>query len=116
VYNAFCMEDTNKKIDELAALVKVGFDHVSEEFASVRSEISSVRTELKNEISGIRTDLTSEISSLRTEVHESFARVDEQLLTTNDKVDLIAEKLSDKKVITKEEAKEVMSLGQLPLS
>jgi uncharacterized coiled-coil DUF342 family protein len=121
------MENTNKKIDELTALVKgnassidelamlvkSGFDHMGDEISSVRTElkaeISSVRTELKNEISSEISSVRTEISALRSEMHNGFMK-------TNDKVDLLAEKLVNKNVITKTDAKEVMSVSPFPLS
>lgn len=102
VYNVFCMENDRTTNEELVELIKNGFDHVSE-------EISSLRTELKNEISSEISSVRTEISSLRTEMQEGFLR-------TNDKVDLLTVKLQDKNVIAKADAKEVMAINPLALS
>jgi len=55
-------------IDELARMVQNGFSEMSESFSSLlMSEISGVRTELKEEISAVRSELKGEIGSLRQE-------------------------------------------------
>jgi hypothetical protein len=102
---AAMVKDNASAIDELATIVKSGFDHVGKQFESIHADMSASRAEIK-----------SEISELRIETHEGFSRVDDELLKNNDKIDLIAEKLMIKKVISKEDAKEVMSLGSVPLS
>jgi hypothetical protein len=129
---------TNEKIDELAAIVKenaatiedlaiivkAGFDHVGEEIASLRSEfkiepkseISAVRTELKSDIVGLRNEFHSEASSVRTEISSLRSEMCDGFMKTNDKVDLLAVKLSDKNVITRKDAKEVMVINPVTIS
>lgn len=106
------MEKDHTTNEELVELIKNGFDHVSEGFALVRgeisslrtefksdlkSEISSLRTELKAEISAVRTELkneiSSEISSVRTEISSLRTEMQEGFLKINDKVDLLTVKL-----------------------
>jgi|GEM_PF-5433979 len=136
------MEKDNASNEELIELIKTGFDHVGEEFSSLRaefkvdlsslrtelkneisslrtelkSEISSVRTELKNDISMVRNDLSSEASSIRTEISALRSEVREGFLKTNDKVDLLAVKLQEKNIITEADAKEVMAISPLTLA
>lgn len=107
VYNSICMEDTNKKIDELAQIVKVGFDNVGE-------QISTLRTELKADIARVDIKIDTEISSVHSEIGELRTEMREGFMKTNDKVDLLTVKLADKKVITPSDAKEVMALGPTP--
>lgn len=114
------MEKESVTNEELVEFIKGGFDQVGRDIAEVnnkvdglrtelKSEISAVRTELKSEMHTLRTELKSEISDLRTEVHDGFMK-------TNDKVDLLVVKLSDKNVITKKDAKEVMAINPVSIS
>ncbi len=112
--------DVNQKVDILRTELKNDIAGVDARLSSVRlelkSEISAVRTELKSEISGLRNELHSEISSVRTEIGSLRSEMRDGFMNTNDKVDLLAVKLADKKVITKKDAEEVMALGPVLVS
>jgi len=125
------MDKTRIDNDELAAMIKNGFDSMGQEMNrrfdlvgkdmvelrnELKTEISSVRSELKSDIAGVRNELHSEVSSVRTEISALRSEMQDGFLKTNDKVDLLTVKLADKKVITKNDAKEVMAITPLPLS
>jgi len=105
------MDKEQSKFDELAKIMKTGFDQVGEQISELRAEFKS---ELKAEISGVSNKIDSEISSVRTEINALRTEVRDGFMKTNDKVDLLTVKLADKKVISAKDAKEVMALGTTP--
>jgi hypothetical protein len=107
--NSAAIKENATAIDDLATIVKAGFDQVGKDIADVNHKVDVFHAELKSEISAVRTELKSEISDLRTEVRDGFMK-------TNDKVDLLTVKLSDKNVITKKDAKEVMAINPVTIS
>ncbi len=136
------MEKDSINNDELVAMIKGGFDQVGKDIAEVNNKVDTLRTELKSEISAVRTELKSEVHTLRTELKSEISAVRTELksemhtlrtelkseisdlrtevrdgfMKTNDKVDLLAVKLSDKNVITKKDAKEVMAINPVSIS
>ena len=114
------MKDTNKKIDELAAMMKGGFDEMGRRFDDLRTElkgdISAVRTELKGDILRVDNNLSSEASSIRSEISALRSEMHDGFMKTNDKVDLLTVKLQDKNVITKADAKEILAITPMSLS
>jgi uncharacterized linocin/CFP29 family protein len=116
------MEKSDMTIEDLAKMMKGGFDEIGQRFDVIENDLGVVKqdvstlkqdvNELKNgqdrhssEIASLRLD----IGSLRTEMHDGFMK-------TNDKVDLLVVKLSDKKVITKSDAKEIISINPVSIS
>lgn len=58
-------------------IVLTSFTHIMKtEFASVRKELGSVRTDLQTEIASVRTEMRSEFASVRTEISAVHGRID----------------------------------------
>ena len=106
------MEKDSTTNEELIGMIKSGFDQVGKDIAAVNNKVDSVN----NKVDMFRAELSSEIRAIGTEMRDGFDHIDDQFHQTNEKVDMLIEKLHFKKVITKEEAKEVMRLGPFPLS
>lgn len=66
--------------------------NVKTEVASVRTElkaeVASVRTELKAELASVRTELKEEISSLRRDTHQGFVRLRTELIGLRDDMEV----------------------------
>ena len=123
------MEKDNINKDELAIMIKTGFDEMGRRFDTIENDVGSLKRDvggLKQDVDVLKEDVaelkngqlehSSEISSLRSEVGSLRTEMHDGFMKTNDKVDLLAEKLVDKNVITKKDAKEVMAVGPLSLS
>ena len=80
----------------IAALIGLCTDVMGAMFASLRADITSVRTELKAEIRAESADVRTEIATLRGEMHTGFVDVNgrmdvlgAQLAAVADRVDRI---------------------------
>ena len=87
-------DDVNK--DELAAMIKNGFDEMGRRFDVIENDVGV----LKQDVGMLKNQLASEVSSVRTEIGSLRSETREGFMKTNDKVDLLTEKLVDKNVIT----------------
>ncbi len=58
------------------------------EVTNVKTEVASVRTELKAELASVRTELKEEISSLRRDTHQGFVRLRTELIGLRDDMEV----------------------------
>ena len=59
---------------------------VRTEIASVRTEIASIRTEIRTEIAGVRTEIASVQTGLRTEIRTEVAAIRADIRSLSDRV------------------------------
>ena len=92
------MKNANKKItmDDLAAMVKLGFDETGEKFEEIKDEISGIKTEiggLKTEIGGLKTEaggLKKEMGGLKTKVENLREANAQEHQATRSRLDNVA--------------------------
>jgi hypothetical protein len=115
------MQNGDKK--EILDAIQMLAQHVEEQNAQTRSElrleIGERHSEVVKEILDMRESVSSmgsEVLGLRREMNDRFDSVENLFRKQDEKLDLLSEKMYLKKLLTKEDVKELLSFGPFPIA